>query len=238
MQGVTIGFPGVKALDDVDFRLLPGEIHALMGENGAGKSTLIKVLTGVYDPDAGSITVDGVEQRFSGPRQAQDAGISTVYQEVNLCANLTVAENILLGREPRRFGRIDYRAMNRRAVELLHQLDLTIDPGSTLGAHPIAIQQLVAIARATAISARVLILDEPTSSLDADEVTELFRVMRRLRDGGTAILFVSHFLDQVYAISDRMTVLRNGRLVGEYPTAALDRVELVAAMLGHDLDLL
>jgi monosaccharide-transporting ATPase len=238
MQGVTIDFPGVKALDGVDFRLLPGEIHALMGENGAGKSTLIKVLTGVYEPDAGSITVDGVEQRFSGPRQAQDAGISTVYQEVNLCANLTVAENILLGREPRRFGRIDYRAMKRRAVELLGQLDLTIDPGSTLGAHPIAIQQLVAIARATAISARVLILDEPTSSLDADEVAELFRVMRRLRDGGTAILFVSHFLDQVYAISDRMTVLRNGRLVGEYPTAALDRVELVAAMLGHDLDLL
>jgi len=238
MRDVSIDFPGVKALDGVDFRLLPGEIHALMGENGAGKSTLIKALTGVYDIDSGSITIDGVEQRFSGPRQAQDAGISTVYQEVNLCANLTVAENILLGREPRRRGRIDYRAMNRRAAELLGELDLTIDPSSTLGAHPIALQQLVAIARATAVSARVLILDEPTSSLDADEVAELFRVMRRLRDGGTAILFVSHFLDQVYEISDRMTVLRNGRLVGEYPTAALDRVELVAAMLGHELDLL
>ena len=238
MRGVTVAFPGVKALDAVDFRLLPGEIHALMGENGAGKSTLIKALTGVYDIDAGSITVAGVDQRFSGPRQAQDAGISTVYQEVNLCPNLTVAENILLGREPRRLGRIDYRAMNRRAAELLGELDLTLDPGSTLGAHPIALQQLVAIARATAVSAQVLILDEPTSSLDADEVAELFRVMRRLRDGGTAILFVSHFLDQVYAISDRMTVLRNGRLVGEYPTAALERVQLVAAMLGHELDLL
>lgn len=238
MRGVTIDFPGVKALDGVDFRLLPGEIHALMGENGAGKSTLIKALTGVYDIDSGSICVNGVEQRFSGPRQAQDAGISTVYQEVNLCANLTVAENILLGREPRRLGRIDYRAMNRRAAELLGDLDLTIDPGSTLGAHPIALQQLVAIARATAVSAQVLILDEPTSSLDADEVAELFRVMRRLRDGGTAILFVSHFLDQVYQISDRMTVLRNGRLVGEYPTDELDRVQLVAAMLGHELDLL
>ncbi|MDT5124693.1 MAG: galactofuranose transport system ATP-binding protein [Mycobacterium sp.] len=238
MRDVTVDFPGVKALDGVDFRLLPGEVHALMGENGAGKSTLIKALTGVYDVDSGSITVDGVEQRFSGPRQAQDAGISTVYQEVNLCPNLTVAENILLGREPRRFGRIDYRAMNRRATELLGVLDLTIDPRSTLGDHPIAIQQLVAIARATAISARVLILDEPTSSLDADEVAELFRVMRRLRDGGTAILFVSHFLDQVYEISDRMTVLRNGRLVGEYPTATMDRVKLIAAMLGHDLDLL
>jgi monosaccharide-transporting ATPase len=238
MRDVTIDFPGVKALDGVNFRLLLGEIHALMGENGAGKSTLIKALTGVYDIDSGSITVDGVEQRFSGPRQAQDAGISTVYQEVNLCTNLTVAENILLGREPRRFGRIDYGAMNRRAEELLGELDLTIDPRSTLGAHPIAIQQLVAIARATAVSARVLILDEPTSSLDADEVAELFRVMRRLRDGGAAILFVSHFLEQVYEISDRMTVLRNGRLVGEYPTAALDRVQLIAAMLGHDLDLL
>jgi monosaccharide-transporting ATPase len=238
MRDVTIDFPGVKALDGVDFRLLPGEVHALMGENGAGKSTLIKALTGVYDIDSGSITVGGAEQRFSGPRQAQDAGISTVYQEVNLCPNLTVAENILLGREPRRFGRIDYRAMNRRAKELLGQLDLGIEPASTLGDHPIAIQQLVAIARATAISARVLILDEPTSSLDADEVAELFRVMRRLRDGGTAILFVSHFLDQVYEISDRMTVLRNGRLVGEYSTATLDRVKLIAAMLGHELDLL
>jgi simple sugar transport system ATP-binding protein len=238
MRDVTIDFPGVKALDGVDFRLLPGEVHALIGENGAGKSTLIKALTGVYDIDSGSITVDSVEQRFSGPRQAQDAGISTVYQEVNLCPNLTVAENILLGREPRRLGRIDYRAMNRRATELLGVLDLAIDPSSTLGDHPIAIQQLVAIARATAVSARVLILDEPTSSLDADEVAELFRVMRRLRDGGTAILFVSHFLDQVYEISDRMTVLRNGRLVGEYPTATLDRVKLIAAMLGHDLNLL
>jgi simple sugar transport system ATP-binding protein len=238
MRDVTVDFPGTRALDGVDFRLLPGEIHALMGENGAGKSTLIKALTGVYDIDSGTIAVEGVERRFSGPRQAQEAGISTVYQEVNLCPNLSVAENILLGREPRRRGRIDHRAMNRRAAELLTGLDLSIDPRSTLGTHPIALQQLVAIARATAVSARVLILDEPTSSLDADEVAELFRVMRRLRDGGTSILFVSHFLDQVYEISDRMTVLRNGRLVGEYATAALDRVQLVAAMLGHDLDLL
>jgi monosaccharide-transporting ATPase len=238
LHGVTVEFPGVRALDSVDFRLLPGEIHALMGENGAGKSTLIKALTGVYDTHGGQITVDGVALRFAGPRQAQDAGISTVYQEVNLCANLTVAENILLGREPRRFGRIDYRAMRRRANELLDELDLDIDAGSTLGTHPIAVQQLIAIARAMAVEAKVLILDEPTSSLDADEVAELFRVMRRLREAGTAILFVSHFLDQVYEISDRMTVLRNGRLVGEYLTTALTRVQLVAAMLGHDIDLL
>lgn len=238
MRDVTIDFPGVKALDGVELRLLPGEIHALMGENGAGKSTLIKALTGVYDIDAGSIIVDGVARRVTTPRQAQDAGISTVYQEVNLCPNLTVAENILLGREPRRFGRIDSRAMNRRAAELLAELDLTIDPRSTLGSHPIAVQQLVAIARAMAVSARVLILDEPTSSLDGDEVAELFRVMRRLRDAGTAILFVSHFLDQVYAVSDRMTVLRNGRRVGEYQTATLDRLTLISAMLGHELAVL
>lgn len=238
LHGVTVEFPGVRALDGVDFRLLPGEIHALMGENGAGKSTLIKALTGVHDIASGSITVDGQQRRFGSPRQAQEAGISTVYQEVNLCPNLTVAENILLGREPRRFGRIDHRSMNRRAQEVLGELDVTLDPRSTLGSHPIALQQMVAIARAMAISARVLILDEPTSSLDTNEVAELFRVMRRLRDAGVAILFVSHFLDQVYEISDRMTVLRNGRLVGEYPTAGLDRVTLIAAMLGHELDLL
>ena len=238
IRGATIDFPGVRALDGVDFRLLPGEIHALMGENGAGKSTLIKALTGVYDIDAGEICVAGAPRRFTSPRHAQDAGISTVYQEVNLCTNLTVAENILLGREPRRLGRIDYRAMNRRAAELLGDLDLSVDPRSMLGSHPIALQQLVAIARATAVSAQVLILDEPTSSLDADEVTELFRVMRRLRDGGTAILFVTHFLDQVYAVSDRITVLRNGRRVAEHRTCELDRVRLVAEMLGHELDLL
>ncbi|QIV80574.1 sugar ABC transporter ATP-binding protein [Mycolicibacterium frederiksbergense] len=238
LTGVTVEFPGVKALDSVDLRLLPGEIHALMGENGAGKSTLIKALTGVHDIAAGTITIDGADRRFATPRHAQDAGISTVYQEVNLCPNLTVAENILLGREPRRLGRIDYRAMNRRAEELLGELELTIDPADTLGAHPIALQQLVAIARAMAVSARVLILDEPTSSLDADEVAELFRVMRNLRDRGVAILFVSHFLDQVYEISDRMTVLRNGRLVAEHLTAELDKVALIAAMLGHELDLL
>jgi monosaccharide-transporting ATPase len=237
MRDISISFPGVKALNRVTFRLLPGEVHALMGENGAGKSTLIKALTGVYDLDAGSITVAGVPCRFSGPRQAQDAGISTVYQEVNLCTNLTIAENILLGREPRRFGRIDHRALNRRARELLSRLELDVDPRSTLGTHSVAVQQLVAIARATAVSARVLILDEPTSSLDADEVAELFRVIRRLRDGGTAVLFVSHFLDQVYEISDRMTVLRNGELVGEYLTAEFNHHQLIAAMLGRELNL-
>ncbi|WP_189213932.1 sugar ABC transporter ATP-binding protein [Actinokineospora fastidiosa] len=235
MRGISIGFPGVKALSAVDFRLFPGEVHALMGENGAGKSTLIKTLTGVHTHNTGEIRLDGAQVSFTGPGQAQEAGIATVYQEVNLCANLSVAENILLGREPRRFGRIDGKATRARAAELLARIGLAIDPGSTLGSHPIAVQQLVAIARALTVDARVLVLDEPTSSLDAEEVAELFRILRVLRDDGVAILFVSHFLDQVYEISDRMTVLRNGRLVGEWRTEELDRMALVSAMIGREL---
>ena len=238
MRGICVEFPGVKALQDVDFRLFPGEVHALMGENGAGKSTLIKALTGVHALEAGEITLDGAPVSFAGPAQAQAAGISTVYQEVNLCPNLTVAENILLGREPRRFGSINGRAMRARAAELLARMGLTIDPGSALGNHPIAVQQLVAIARAVAVDARVLILDEPTSSLDADEVAELFRIIRVLRDEGVAVLFVTHFLEQVFEISDRVTVLRNGRRVDEHATARLTRIELVSAMIGRELGVL
>ncbi|KQX76433.1 sugar ABC transporter ATP-binding protein [Aeromicrobium sp. Root472D3] len=238
MTGISIGFPGVKALDGVDLRLLPGEIHAVMGENGAGKSTLIKALTGVYSIDAGTITVDGTPHSFSGPFASQAAGISTVYQEVNLCTNLTVAENMMLGREPHRLGRIDTRRMNQRAREVLDRLGLDIDARSQLDEHPIAIQQLVAIARAVDIDARVLILDEPTSSLDADEVSRLFDVMRTLRADGVAILFVSHFLDQVFEISDRMTVLRNGRLVAEHLTADMTQLSLVQEMIGRELEVL
>ena len=235
MTGISISFPGVKALDGVDFRMFPGEVHSLMGENGAGKSTIIKALTGVYQIDSGTIVVDGAPVSFSGPAAAQAAGIATVYQEVNLLPNLSVAENILLGREPRRFGSIDGRAMRRRAAVLLEGLGLDIEPGSLLGSHSLAVQQLVAIARAIDIDAKALILDEPTSSLDADEVAELFRVIRSLRDSGVAILFVSHFLDQIYEITDRLTVLRNGRLVGEYLTEELLRIDLVQKMIGKEL---
>ncbi|WP_247827198.1 sugar ABC transporter ATP-binding protein [Arthrobacter antioxidans] len=239
MQGISIAFPGVKALDGVDFRLFPGEVHALLGENGAGKSTLIKALTGVYAVDDGTITVLGARKSFGTPAEAQAAGISTVYQEVNLCPNLSVEENILLGREPRRRGAIHWRDVRRKAKEVLDQLQLGhIDPRSVLSSHSIAIQQLVAIARAMQIEARVLILDEPTSSLDADEVQQLFSVIRTLRDRGVAILFVSHFLEQVYEISDRMTVLRNGRLVGEYLTPELPRMALISTMIGKELDAL
>jgi len=235
MTDISITFPGVKALDGVDFRMFPGEVHSLMGENGAGKSTLIKALTGVYNIDSGEIRLGGQSVVFANPAQAQAAGISTVYQEVNLLGNLTVAENVMLGREPRRLGGIDWHAMRRRAKDVLEGLHLNIDPNSLLNSHSLAIQQLVAIARAIDIQAKVLILDEPTSSLDTEEVAELFRVIRSLKERGVAILFVSHFLEHVYEISDRLTVLRNGQLVGEYLTHELLRIDLVQAMIGKEL---
>ncbi len=236
MTGISIEFPGVKALQNVDFRLWPGEVHALMGENGAGKSTLIKALTGVYSVDSGVITIDGSEHSFSGPGEAQAAGVATVYQEVNLCDNLSVAENIMLSHTPRQGGAINWRETRRQARTYLDRMNLDIDPGSILGTHSLAVQQLVAICRAMVVDAKVLILDEPTSSLDSDEVAQLFAVIRSLRDEGVAILFVSHFLDQIYQISDRMTILRNGELVGEHLVSELPRVELVSKMIGKSLE--
>jgi simple sugar transport system ATP-binding protein len=238
MSGIRKEFPGVLALDDVDFRMFPGEVHALMGENGAGKSTLIKVLTGVHGIEAGTIALDGKPVAFAGPFEAQRAGVSTVYQEVNLCPNLSVAENIFIGREPRRFGRIHWAEMKRRAEVLLARLDLRLDVSAELSTQSIAVQQMVAIARALDVSAQVLVLDEPTSSLDAGEVEQLLKVVRSLRDDGMAVLFVSHFIDQVFAIADRMTVLRNGKLVGEYLTADITQVDLVTKMIGKELAVL
>ncbi|WP_199286536.1 sugar ABC transporter ATP-binding protein [Homoserinimonas hongtaonis] len=238
MTDISISFPGVKALDSVNFRMYPGEVHSLMGENGAGKSTLIKALTGVYEIDSGTILLGGQPLSVTGPAQAQEAGISTVYQEINLLSNLSVAENIMLGREHRRFGLIDWKSTRRHAAKVLEGLSLDIDPASPLSSHSLAVQQLVAIARAIDIKAKVLILDEPTSSLDADEVAELFRIIRRLKNDGVAVLFVSHFLDQVYEIADRLTVLRNGSLVGEYRTEQILRIELVHKMIGKDIELL
>ncbi|MFI7497553.1 sugar ABC transporter ATP-binding protein [Streptomyces sp. NPDC049687] len=240
MTGIVKEFPGVRALSDVDFRLFPGEIHALMGENGAGKSTLIKVLTGVYSLDGGTITLDGRSVRFGSPLQAQQAGISTVYQEVNLCPNLSVAENIFIGREPTRMGRIQWKRLRQEAAELVDRLGLDIDVTAPLSSYPLAVQQLVAIVRSLGTGdsggegagTKVLVLDEPTSSLDRDEVLQLFALMRRLKDQGVAILFVSHFLDQIYEVCDRMTVLRNGTLVGEHLVRDLDQVGLVQLMLG------
>jgi simple sugar transport system ATP-binding protein len=236
MRGITIRFPGVLALDAVDLFLRPGEVHAVMGENGAGKSTLIKALTGEYAIDHGSIAVAGERRVFSGTADAQAAGISTVYQEVNLCANLSVGENVMLGHEPRSQRGIDWKTTHVAAAQHLANLGVHLDTHSLLASHSIAVQQLVAISRAMVRDARVLILDEPTSSLDRDEVERLFTVIRDLRDHGVAILFVSHFLDQVYEISDRITVLRNGTLVGEYRTSDLPHSQLVTKMIGRELD--
>ena len=238
MRHIYKTFPGVKALQNVDFTLKKGEIHALMGENGAGKSTLIKVLTGVEEFETGEIMIEGCDHTIinRSPQEAQQKGISTVYQEINLCPNLTVAENLFIGREPRKGGLIDWKTMNRKASELLGSLDINADVTKTIDNYSIAIQQMIAIARAVDMSAKVLILDEPTSSLDDGEVDKLFELMRKLRAEGVGIIFVTHFLEQVYAVCDKITVLRNGQLVGRYTTAELPRVQLVAKMMGKDFD--
>ncbi|MBE9604289.1 sugar ABC transporter ATP-binding protein [Acetobacteraceae bacterium H6797] len=235
LRGLTKTFGRLRALDGVDFTLRAGEIHALLGENGAGKSTLIKTVTGVLPRDGGSIRLAGAEIDPRQPQEAVAAGIAAVYQEVNLLPNLSVAENLFLGREPTRFGSVRGGEMRRRAAELLAGFGLSVDPGAALGSLSVAVQHLVAIARAVDLSARVLILDEPTASLDAREVAVLFEVLRGLRERGLGIIIVTHFLDQVYEISDRITVLRNGRLVGERETAALPRMELIHMMLGAEL---
>lgn len=234
MTGITKTFPGMRALDNVDFSVTAGEVHSIMGENGAGKSTLIKILTGEYRRDGGTVELEGKAIHPRSTLDAQVLGISTVYQEVNLIPTLTVAENVLLGREPRRFGAIDWRAVRARAEKALSGLDLQIDVTRLLGSYSIAVQQTVAIARAVAVDARVLVLDEPTSSLDAGEVERLFEVIGKLKASGLGVVFVSHFLDQVYAISDRITVLRNGKRVGCYPAGELPRLQLIAKMIGKD----
>ena len=238
MRDISKTFPGVKALQHVDFTLRKGEIHALMGENGAGKSTLIKVLTGVHEFENGEIRLDGKDGPIinKSPQDAQNNGISTVYQEVNLCPNLTVAENLFIGREPRKAGFIDWRTMNKRATELLKSLEIDASATQKLEEVSLARQQMIAIARAVDMKCKVLILDEPTSSLDDDEVAKLFKLMNRLKGEGVGIIFVTHFLEQVYEVCDRITVLRNGELVGEYEVKDLPRVMLVAKMMGKDFD--
>ncbi|MBB3996704.1 sugar ABC transporter ATP-binding protein [Aureimonas pseudogalii] len=235
IENLGKSFAGMTALAGVDLTLRAGEIHALLGENGAGKSTLIKTLTGVYRRDGGTIRLAGTEIHPADSREAQSLGIGTVYQEVNLLPNLSVAENLFLGRQPMRFGFTDGRTMRRRSAELLASYGLDVDPAATLGQLSVAVQQLVAIIRAVDVSGKVLILDEPTASLDAAEVETLFAAMRRLRDQGLAILFVTHFLDQVFAVCDRATVLRNGRLVGERAIKETSQMEIVTMMLGREL---
>lgn len=236
IRSLSKSFPGTKALQGVDFELAAGEVHALLGENGAGKSTLIKCLTGAYRRDAGEILLDGAPIDPASTAEAQALGIGTVYQEVNLLPNLTVAQNLTFGREPRRFGLVDRRAQTLKARELLAQYGIGIDVERDLGAYSVAIRQIIAIARAVEFSGKVLILDEPTASLDAAEVAMLFGIVRKLRAQGLGIIFVSHFLDQVFDLSDRVTVLRNGRKIVTERTVDLDRIQLISHMLGRELE--
>ncbi|MCQ2598008.1 MAG: sugar ABC transporter ATP-binding protein [Treponema sp.] len=234
MRGISKFFPGVKALQNVDFTLRKGEIHALMGENGAGKSTLIKVLTGVYQKDAGEVKIEDKPVLIRSPQDAQNAGISTVYQEITLCNNLTVAENIYIGRTKNSFT--NWKKMNEGAGKILEELQIPCKPDQQLSSCSIAVQQMVAIARAVDMECKILILDEPTSSLDEQEVAKLFKLMLNLKAKGVGIIFVTHFLEQVYEVCDRITVLRDGQLVDEYLIADCPKVVLVSKMLGKELD--
>ena len=233
MEGISKSFPGVRALHNVDFMLRKGEIHALMGENGAGKSTLIKILTGVYEKDAGQNILDGRPVHFKSPQEALNKGIGTVFQEIALCPNLTVAENMFIGRSRNNF--VQWKQMNAKAAQLLSSLGIPASPTQELSSCSIAVQQMIAIARAIDMDCNILILDEPTSSLDEDEVKKLFALMRKLKARGVGIIFITHFIDQVYEISDTITVLRNGELIGEYQTSALPQIELISKMMGKAL---
>ena len=236
MLGISKAFPGVRALEGVDLRVEAGEIHALLGENGAGKSTLIKILTGALRGDGGEIRLDGRPVQIDSPGEARALGIGTVYQEVNLVPTMSVTKNLTLGRQPRRFGFVDWRGARRIARERLTRLNIDIDVERPLGAYSVAVQQLIAIARALEDDTRVLVLDEPTASLDANETELLFGIMRDLKKRGIAMVFITHFIDQVYRISDRISVLRNGRLVGAGATADLPPLKLISMMLGRELE--
>ena len=235
MRGICKYFPGVRALENVDFTLHSGEVHALVGENGAGKSTLIKVLTGVHAKDGGKIAMEGRPISPSSPLEAMKCGISTVYQEVNLCPNLSVAENIFIGREPKKAGGIDWKTINRRAAELLTTLNLNIDVTKTLGSYSVAVQQMIAIARAVDVDAKVLILDEPTSSLTANEVESLFRIMRELKEQGVALVYISHKMDEIKVIADEVTIMRDGHYIGKWNVAEMTKEQIIAKMVGREL---
>ncbi len=234
MKQIDKNFPGVHALDHVDFRVRAGEIHALMGENGAGKSTLMKVLTGLYTKDSGEIIFDGESVSFNSPLESQKAGISTIYQEINLIPYLSVAENIFLGREPMNRSGIDWKAVNTQAEKILEEMSIAADVTQPLCSFGTAIQQMVAIARAISVNAKLLVMDEPTSSLDEKEVEILFQQMRKLKEKGLAIIFISHRLDEIFEICDTITILKDGKLVSEDPASSLTKLEMVSRMIGRD----
>jgi monosaccharide-transporting ATPase len=232
MQGIAKVFPGSVALDGANLRVGRGEVHAIVGQNGAGKSTLMKVLNGAYRRDGGAIVFDGESVDFGSPQQAQAHGVSTIYQEINLVPFRSVAENIFMGREPRRLGLIDWRTMNRRAEELLHRLDVRIDVRQPLMTYNVAIQQMVAIARAVSFKSKLVIMDEPTSSLDEREVATLFDVIRGLKASGVSVIYISHRLDELHQVCDRITIMRDGKTVDDRAMAEITKLEIVARMLG------
>lgn len=236
MQDVSKSFGGVRALKNVSITVFPGEVHALLGENGAGKSTLIKTMTGVYQPDSGEIYLRGELVRFSGPRDAQQRGIGAIYQEPSLFPDLDIAENILAGRQPVSGGRIHWRAMYREARELLQQLGVQLDPRTKARNLSVAQQQTVEIARALSLNAQLLIMDEPTSSLTLTEVEELFRIIRQLRQAGTAVIFISHRLEELFAVADRVTILRDGDYVDTREMAGVKTGELIQMMVGREVN--
>lgn len=237
VENVDKSFPGVKALDQVHLDLKPGEIHALLGENGAGKSTLIKIVTGVYRPDGGQVSIGGEQVGFSSPRDALAAGIGTVHQERNLIPKYSIAENIMLDRLPRKWGLIDRAEMSRQAEQWLSVLDLGINPETPVQRLSVAQMQLVEIARALSLESKILLLDEPTASITDIEITVLFKLLKKLRDEGAAILFVSHKLEEIFKLCDRVTVLRDGKnACAGVPIAELDKRKVVAHMIGRDED--
>jgi len=235
MRGITKRFPGVTALDGVDFELEKGEVHVILGENGAGKSTLIKMLSGAYHPDEGEILLDGQRVDISSAAVAQSKGISTIYQEFNLVPQLTVAENIFLGRQPRRFGIVDRRKMRDEAHELLERIKVRVDPDAPVSTLGVAQRQMVEIAKALSLDARILIMDEPTASLSGQEVDRLFEIVRGLKEEEVGVIFISHHLEEVTEIGDRVTVLRDGKMVGQVP-ATTDHQELVRMMVGRSIE--
>ncbi len=237
MTGITKSFGGVPALVDGNLSIGQGEVHSIVGQNGAGKSTLVKILTGVYRRDGGTVRWQGREVDLRSPRAAQAAGIATIYQELTLVPQRTVIENIVLGYEPlTRFGMIDWRAAERLTRAVLSRFGIELDPHRALGSYPTAIQQLVAIGRAASMEAKLVIMDEPTSSLDEREVEVLFGVIRALKDAGTSVIYISHFLDEIFEVCDGVTILRDGRTVGAGQIADLTKLDLIAAMLGRSAE--
>ncbi len=235
LSGISKSFPGVKALDDVQFNLKAGEVHALLGENGAGKSTLMKIISGIYSRDSGSYHIDDVEVGVLTPRKAQELGIAIIHQELNMCTDLTVAENMFLGRETHSRGVVNQQDMNRRAREILDQLKIDIDPRTVVKKLPVSKQQMVEIAKALSTKARILIMDEPTSALTEREISELFRIVRDLKQQGCAIVYISHRLDELKEITDRVSIFRDGRYVATRNFSETTLDEIIAMMVGREI---